>query len=441
MDNSTQVILTCFAGREKNMKVLMKYVDALFNMGMIHKVHLWDFTRNESDGHWLHSTYGVPVEPGFARDSNCSISTWEPVYQSTGVKLQRGGDPIQIKIKAQHNAHFALIDKDVQMQCEVCICNTSKRSIISSKGIQDVLSREGLMLCPETWTPVQVLWDTNNHITVYVEGEPFLTTQIEDGHQELEICVGAVKNTVHWDFGSHFRKQEVQHPYVTVMKVHEKRCWNEYYRHYTPESYPNHVIIKCDDDIVFIDPNMFSSFVNSAAADTTNLMRFASIINNGVTTHLQQNLGLIPRSMSQFPYDTDHGKLWGSGLLCQLLHEYFLDHASEWLKTARSLDGSKATYVHTLGHRISINFFAIHTRHLKAFQMMHLSENNDEKEITCEIPPLLNKPLCIDQSMIVSHLGFYRQRETGLNEDILLQRYAGLADEILAPFSTSRLTH
>ena len=62
----------------------------------------------------------------------------------------------------------------------------------------------------------------------------------------------------------------------------------------TYEKFPNHVIIKCDDDILFIDIDSFESYINHRINDKDTLLLFPSIINNDVCSIFQKDDGLMP---------------------------------------------------------------------------------------------------------------------------------------------------
>ena len=48
------VIFYIFAGREKFMRILLRYVDVLLERGIISEVHIWDYTRNKQDKKFIH---------------------------------------------------------------------------------------------------------------------------------------------------------------------------------------------------------------------------------------------------------------------------------------------------------------------------------------------------------------------------------------------------
>ena len=52
-DSVENIILTVFAGREPNLKVLCKYLQKALDLNIIHEVHFWNNTRNISDENYL----------------------------------------------------------------------------------------------------------------------------------------------------------------------------------------------------------------------------------------------------------------------------------------------------------------------------------------------------------------------------------------------------
>jgi hypothetical protein len=276
-----QVIITCFAGRKENLEILLPYVDLLVARGLVHEMHMWDFTRKNEDAHYLHTSFG------------------------------------------------------------------------------------------------------NLHRTT--------------------------------------------RPYVKLFSPDKKRGWRDYYEHYTQQRYPDHVIIKCDDDVVFLDVDAFQGFIERRLANPTALVAFASIVNNGVCAHIQQRAGLIPMHFGELPYDTECGKLWGDGVLAQTLHEYFIQNKTEWLQKAHAMQGQ--LYRHPIGDRISINFFAILSKDLHTYKHL-LYDNDDELNISVYIPILYQREVYVDMGFTVSHLSFYQQRDTGLDEPYLQRKYAQLASSL-----------
>lgn len=210
---------------------------------------------------------------------------------------------------------------------------------------------------------------------------------------------------------------------IVVMPVCDKQTWSEYYRHYTPERFPSSVVVKVDDDIAFLDADGFPNFVRTKIHRRNDLLAFASIVNNGVCGHYQQRAGLLPvADVGIMPYEPLGGKLWSSGTVAQRLHGYFLDNAKDFVEKSRGLPDPVVQ--HPAGHRLSINFFAILSEDLGLFQAVG---TDDEHDLTVTLPPRFGRAHYVDMSMVVAHLGFYRQRATGLDEAALRPRYAQLS--------------
>lgn len=257
-------------------------------------------------------------------------------------------------------------------------------------------------------------------------------------HVDVLHARGLIAEWHLWDFTRNNRNDarwihdtfHVPNPRSSYVKVFFPNCangWTDYYKHYTRSSYPDHVIIKCDDDIVFIDADGFEGFIQRRLANKDDLLAFASIVNNGVCAHLQKKHGLI-EGLGDFPYDVLRGKLWDDGRLAQRLHEYFVQNNDTWIKNTRAL--APQVFRQPIGDRISINFFAICSKDLDIFQRIGV---DDEHQLSVQMPIDTKRHNYVDLGFTVSHLSFFRQRENGLNEGHCQRLYATIAPPPLNP--------
>jgi hypothetical protein len=227
-------------------------------------------------------------------------------------------------------------------------------------------------------------------------------------------------------------KLEASKPYLmhftSIMSVKNKDSWREYYAHYTQEFYPNHIIIKADDDIVFIDTEKMPAFLNSTKFnEKTHKIMHPQIINNEVCLHFQQKQGIWPE---KFPIvgGEGWGPLWGNGHIAQDLITHFISNRESFLKT--SCD-SVVSVPHEM--RVSINLFAITSANLNIFQNLAMhSHPDDEYMISVELPKELGFFSGIDSNCFIIHAAFYKQRETGMDENEVLRLCEDVA---LAKFS------
>lgn len=64
---------------------------------------------------------------------------------------------------------------------------------------------------------------------------------------------------------------------------------DEVWRHYTADTYRDHLFVKIDDDVPFIDTRRFADFLTAIEANPTTIIS-ADVINNGACTHLHPDL-------------------------------------------------------------------------------------------------------------------------------------------------------
>jgi hypothetical protein len=206
-----------------------------------------------------------------------------------------------------------------------------------------------------------------------------------------------------------------------IFHVQDKSTWKEYYMHYAKVKYPDPetVLIKCDDDIVFIDIDQFQSYIDKRRANPHNLLAFASIVNNRMA-------GLVQQSFGQWPEMTfdEIESLYHSADICARLHDYFIKNKTEFVAASKTLSGRKCVVQKDPNALVNINFFAILAKDLHLFE--HCWER-DEYDLSQRIPIFINRFNYIDPGFVVSHMGFTKQRELGFDETEALKGYLDLA--------------
>ena len=206
-----------------------------------------------------------------------------------------------------------------------------------------------------------------------------------------------------------------------IFEVQDKSIWKEYYMHYAKIKYPNPdtVLIKCDDDIMFIDIDQFQSYIDKRRANPNNLLAFASIVNNKVPCLIQHSFGQWPEMQVE-----EVGNLHHSGEICARLHNYFIKNNENFLKISRNLTQRKCVVQRDLHSLVNINFFAILAKDLHIFENCY---ENDECDLSHFLPVFINKFNYIDPGFVVCHMGFTGQRELGFDETEALKGYSELS--------------
>lgn len=101
--------------------------------------------------------------------------------------------------------------------------------------------------------------------------------------------------------------------------------FNDVFCHYAAEKYRDHLFMKIDDDVVFLETDRFRDFIQ-AVDDNRSAVVSAKVINNGACTVIDPGLYELFRAMS-FPLLDVHQ----SAEYARMAHNYLFDHAVELL--------------------------------------------------------------------------------------------------------------
>jgi hypothetical protein len=228
-----------------------------------------------------------------------------------------------------------------------------------------------------------------------------------------------------------------EEPWFVVKHVNNKSSWSEYYAYYydlRDTWNALDVLIKLDDDIVFIDVNAFPGFVDFRRRNHDCVLAFPSIINNDACAVYQFMYGLHPfDNIAKIgrTYDDDDAPLWKDGHIAFSLHEHFVQNMDDLCWTSMNIHDRKI--IHMMGLRFSINFFAVLGQDLYVFKQLAESYDflDDELNLTVDLCRAEKTQHYVDMHMLVAHAWFNWQRESGVDESRLLDMYTQLADRIL----------
>jgi len=196
-----------------------------------------------------------------------------------------------------------------------------------------------------------------------------------------------------------------------------KENWGDYYRCYTPVKYPNPdtVIIKCDDDIVYIDVDHFEDFIAARRAHPEALIFSPSVINNPVCSAFLFYRKLLEGFTGpEIEIGAANGKK---------IHEFFLNNRVEFTNACLATSRFGKVSLNLPGIRFNINFICILARDLDILYQGPYDGHDDEAWLGCHAPKYYNRNIWIDLNFIVSHMAFTDQRAQGFDEEPFIERY------------------
>lgn len=200
----------------------------------------------------------------------------------------------------------------------------------------------------------------------------------------------------------------------------DKSTWTDYYTYYTPERYPDPdtVIIKSDDDIVFMNVDKFDSFIKHRIHDKNALILSASVVNNPVCGIIQRQLGIIPPSFGI----EEVGNLTHNGLTVVKLHDYFLENPATFV--SKSVAKNKQFVLpYDFKDIFNINFFAVLAKDLGLVYNIEYNNTEDERFIGHVASKYYRRPIVIDFDFTVVHMVYTNQRNAGFDEEKYTKYY------------------
>lgn len=268
---------------------------------------------------------------------------------------------------------------------------------------------------------------------------------------EVHIWDFTLNETIDSDFIANFMKDTsiagyklFHNPSINNIRMTNNKTeylWEVFYEHYSMNKRykDNDIVIKADDDIVYIDISQFQAFINDIQLNSDHHLHFPIIINNDATFPIQaQRINHTDLTMWLLFYEnelkinftekinnyyTDNSSVpittWQSGLYKQPLffeqiHNIFLTNPYEFIKQLQNYQFQKKIY---FNQRISINFFAGKFSVIRKVFRMHIDDYccNDERFIGL-IPTIyhnLNKSInashIIHSDFVISHFSFSPQ--------------------------------
>ena len=142
--------------------------------------------------------------------------------------------------------------------------------------------------------------------------------------------------------------------YILFQPKKNLNQWDEYYKYYSSNNFnDNDILIKCDDDVVYIDINKMKSFLDQVNDD---YLYYPNIINNDVCAYVQSKYGIhnllnkiSNKNNTQGNYEplTDWYLSFNKA---NKIHNHFLKNKSKYIiKNTNNIKWNS---------RISINFYA-----------------------------------------------------------------------------------
>lgn len=396
-------IVSIFSGRKGNLTILTKYLQKALDLKIIDEVHFWNNTRNSSDEEYIKSISNL------RRTSiNANYTLITPFIEKNSFDL---------RVKAKNDIHIKLINKNTEY--EICLGGWSNTKSVVRENNIEILAFTKKDVADENQNNFTFTLKNNtlnNTLKVKKNGKTLFSCEIKEDFELEDIYF----KTDHGSIGE-LRYKETRNSGFYFMDTCEK-SWKNYYNYYDKPEFENDIIIKCDDDIVFMDLIRLPKFIEFVKENDYDLV-FANTINNGVSAYYQQSkYNLIPKELMELEFPSGWGgSLWESGKKAETLHNYFIENYKSFIEKEHN-------DVIPITSRFSINFFAYKGKKWHKIKDCHV---DDEYNLSVDYVNNRGFQNVFYSDFYVSHLSFFKQVETGINLNDLLIKYETLAKDIL----------
>jgi|LakMenE18May11ns_1017448.scaffolds.fasta_scaffold9806418_1 hypothetical protein len=424
-------IISVFSGRKNNIEVQRLYLQKALDLKIIDEVHYWNFTRNVDDDTYMKSisnlrrtaTEYVLIKPELIDNSfelYIDIKTNENNDNNIFIKIEdTTKEEYDTQIIQNNFNPFVqfLTNKEIRAK-KRADRKAAKKTAIKTPATaakkeydNEVISFKYKKTEEKNKYQINI---KDNILNVLLNDVPFITKKIKDDFIIKNIYFKTDQGTT-----GEISYEPQENKGFYLMELFNRKSWNEYYNYYNNKKFENDIIIKCDDDVVFIDLYKLPQFIEFVKNNDYDLV-FANIINNGVAAYYQQNkYNLIPKSLMELEYPPNglNGSLWKSGEKAELLHKYFIENSGDFLNNDFSFD------VININTRFSINFFGYKGNKWRKIAKCGI---NDEYNLTVKYVKNNRFNNVLYSNMIVAHLSFYKQIETKMNTIDILEGYKDL---------------
>jgi len=174
---------------------------------------------------------------------------------------------------------------------------------------------------------------------------------------------------------------------IYIIKPSLGRCsWMSYYEYYSKQIQNDDVLMKVDDDIVFVDTSRVLGFARTIRSHPEVYLWSANVINNGISAGLHDLDGLIPSNLASLNTEISHPLMEGCLLFNQSagmeLHKDFVSDPQKYYIPPKGKE------LRLIKGRISINFVAFLGKHVRngasnnnyALSDTAPSSSNDERQ-------------------------------------------------------------
>jgi hypothetical protein len=309
---NNKIIVMVFAGRKKYISILMFYLRTLLSKQKIHEIHFWQFTNNLEDAHYLESISNI-------HKSSSQFNEYREIFPkihnkkfNIGIQSTKGGSYVLINDKYEIIFNF----------------NKTIYSILQNKINNETDIKKGSKILKDKY--LQYTFEINNYtLLIRLKTKILFYYKIEDNN------FSSVKIHSEKDSEDFWNYEEMKNQNIMLFdsRYRARFHWYEAYKYYLTYDYK--ILLKMDDDIIYIDLNRFDDYINFITKTNANIT-LPNLVNHAISLFYNNKYGLIPSKILREDYTNKNTSLqvfnyYRDGKQAEIIHEYFINNMNKFL--------------------------------------------------------------------------------------------------------------
>ena len=405
-----KIIAIIFYGRKILVEILMKYLVFLMGKGKLDEIHFWYFTNRFYSLGYINSITNL-------HKTSKAFTDYTEIYPKIT------DNKVELSLKGDGNA-FILINDKIEI---IIDADEGIKRNLTSKFAGDKLIFIDNIVEKKRYVNISLKFMKNKDLIITSKNKILRKINTNEKYfKSIKIHSGYGKE-MFWDYTeiSNIGIKSFDSEHRTIYH------WYDSYKYYLDYEYD--ILLKIDDDIVFIDVNRYDNYIKYIRDNPDKNVIYANTINQCPSLFYNNKYGLIPDKflLDKYKNKTDVNNYFVCVFDAQMasnMHNHFFNNTKKYLNYS---------YKPILfdNHRVNINFFGINKKnYFKSFREEALiSSGYNPQNFPGDEPYVYKlKNNYLFPNFVVSHYSFRYQVGNGFDKDQkILDRYIELSKTIL----------
>ena len=307
-----KIIVMIFAGRKKYLEILMIYLNYLYKNNKIHEIHFWQYTNNLDDIQFLESISNI-------HKTSSQYTEYRNIYPE--IKENK----FFIGIKTAKGGAYLLLNEKYEIIFNI---NNSVYSMFKNKIKNERIQKRGTKIPKDKYLffTIEIV---NHNLLVKEKKNILFQYKIED-NTFLSVKIHSEKDSENfWEY----KEMKNQNFKLFDSELRMPGLWFEAYKYYLTYTYE--ILLKIDDDIIYIDINRFDEYINFIRHNSINIT-IPNLINHAVSLFYNSKNGLLPNDILNEKYNNKNNSLdifeyYQDGKQAELIHKYFINNTYKFI--------------------------------------------------------------------------------------------------------------